>query len=205
MAQQIRLTKTELRSQQLKLLQLRKYLPTLQLKKSLLQLEVDKALYEIAKRGKELAIFLEKIEGYVELFSDTAVMDLFSSVSIQSIQKQYENIAGLEIPVFQSVVFSPMTISLFDTPVWLDPAIVDMKNFISVRERLVLLNTMKDLLEKELRDVSIRVNLFEKVLIPRAQANIKKIKIFLGDLQLAAVAQTKVAKRKILQKKEAAR
>ncbi|EKE08245.1 MAG: V-type ATP synthase, subunit D [uncultured bacterium] len=52
-------------------------------------------------------------------------------------------------------------------------------------------------LEKELREVSIRVNLFEKVLIPRAQENIKKIKIFLGDQQLSAVAQAKVAKKKI--------
>jgi V/A-type H+/Na+-transporting ATPase subunit D len=45
--------------------------------------------------------------------------------------------------------------------------------------------------------VSIRLNLFEKVLIPRAQKNIKKIKIFLGDQELAAVCQAKVAKRKI--------
>jgi V/A-type H+-transporting ATPase subunit D len=45
--------------------------------------------------------------------------------------------------------------------------------------------------------VSIRVNLFEKVLIPRAQENIKKIRIFLGDQQLSAVAQAKVAKLKI--------
>jgi len=45
------------------------------------------------------------------------------------------------------------------------------------------------------------VNLFEKVLIPRSQENIKKIRIFLGDQQLSAVAQAKVAKRKILLRK----
>ena len=59
-------------------------------------------------------------------------------------------------------------------------------------------------LEKELREVSIRVNLFEKILIPRALKNIKKIKIFLGDQQLAAVSQAKVAKRKIEENKAAA-
>ena len=37
---EIKFTKTELRSQQLKLDRLRKYLPTLQLKKAMLQVEV---------------------------------------------------------------------------------------------------------------------------------------------------------------------
>ena len=58
----------------------------------------------------------------------------------------------------------------------------------------------KKALEDEFREVSIRVNLFEKILIPRALRNIKKIKVFLGDQQLAAVSQAKVAKRKILEK-----
>ena len=50
--------------------------------------------------------------------------------------------------------------------------------------------------------MSIRVNLFEKILIPRALRNIKKIKVFLGDQQLAAVSQAKVAKAKIEDHKE---
>ncbi len=61
----------------------------------------------------------------------------------------------------------------------------------------------KRALQKELRDVSIRVNLFEKILIPRSQDNISKIRIFLGDQQLAAVAQAKVAKQKIERRKKA--
>lgn len=56
-------------------------------------------------------------------------------------------------------------------------------------------------MEHEFNEVSIRVNLFEKVLIPRTEDNIKKITIFLGDQQLAAVSQAKVAKAKIIAKK----
>ena len=68
----------------------------------------------------------------------------------------------------------------------------------TVREKIKIARREKRGLEKELREVSIRVNLFEKILIPRALDNIKKIKIFLGDQQLAAVAQAKVSKKKIL-------
>ncbi len=81
---------------------------------------------------------------------------------------------------------------------WFESAILGIKELVTVRERIRIAEEKKRALEKELREVSIRVNLFEKILIPRAQENIKKIKIFLGDLQLAAVSQAKVAKKKIL-------
>ena len=39
-----------------------------------------------------------------------------------------------------------------------------------------------------------RVNLFEKVKIPETQGNIKKIQVYLGDQQTAAVVRGKIAK-----------
>ena len=48
---EVKFTKTELRSQQLKLDRLRKYLPTLQLKKAMLQMEVNLAQVEIEYSG----------------------------------------------------------------------------------------------------------------------------------------------------------
>jgi V/A-type H+-transporting ATPase subunit D len=58
----------------------------------------------------------------------------------------------------------------------------------------------RKILEKELRDVTVKVNLFDKILIPRAEANIKKIKIALDDQQLAQIANAKKAKELILKK-----
>jgi len=46
------------------------------------------------------------------------------------------------------------------------------------------------------RRVSQRVNLFEKVLIPNARSNIARIKIFLSDIERAAVVTSKIAKAK---------
>lgn len=90
--------------------------------------------------------------------------------------------------------------SRIETPVWLEAAIEGVKALLIVREKIKIAREKKQALEKELREVSIRVNLFEKIMIPRAIQNIKKIKIFLGDQELAAVSQAKVSKRKILQK-----
>ena len=55
----------------------------------------------------------------------------------------------------------------------------------------------EELLEKELRSTSQRVNLFEKVKIPEAIENIRVIEVYLGDQQTAAVVRGKIAKKKL--------
>lgn len=194
----VKFTKTELRVQQLKLDRLRKYLPTLQLKKAMLQMEVNQAQSEIEGLIGEFARSQEKVGKYSALLTERRATDLFSAVKVHEVQRIHENIAGVDIPVFNAIVFEPATYSLFDTPLWFESAILGLKELITVREKIKIAEEKKRALEKELREVSIRVNLFEKILIPRALENIKKIKIFLGDQQLAAVCQAKVAKKKIL-------
>ncbi|MBI2743479.1 MAG: V-type ATP synthase subunit D [Chlamydiales bacterium] len=200
---QIKLTKTELRSQQVRLDQLKKYLPTLQLKKALLQVEVFQAQQEIEDLTIHFGRMEERVKRFSVLLSDKNASDLFSAVTVVEVKKRVENIAGVEIPYFEEVVFHEPTYSLFDTPVWMEPATEGVRELINIREKIRIAREKKTALENELREVSIRVNLFEKILIPRAQENIKKIKIFLGDVLLAAVSQAKVSKQKILKKKAA--
>jgi V/A-type H+-transporting ATPase subunit D len=201
----IKLTKTELRTQQLKADRLQKYLPTLQLKKAMLQVEVNLAQAEIEKLIAEFAASQEKVGKYSPLLTERSATDLFSAVKVQGVDRTHENVAGVDIPNFERIVFDPATYALFDTPVWFESAILGIKELITVREKIKIAEEKKRALEKELREVSIRVNLFEKILIPRAQDNIKKIKIFLGDQQLAAVSQAKVAKKKILMRSQGVR
>ncbi len=196
----IKLTKTELRVQQNRLTQLRKYLPTLQLKKMLLQAEVIQAQQEIQVLGSAFKTLEKKISSFSSLFSDKQAFDLFPSVKVLETKKIFENIAGVDIPVFDKIIFQESDYFLLDSPVWLDSAIASLKELIEIKERRIVGEEKKRALEKELREVSIRVNLFEKILIPRAQQNIKKIKIFLGDQLLAAVCQAKVSKKKILKR-----
>jgi len=198
---ELKLTKAELRIQQIRLAQLQKYLPTLQLKKALLQIEVQHAQAEIDRLDVQAQMLHDRVEHYAALFSTREVRDLLQAVQIEEIKKTYDNIAGIEIPILEKIVFAPPDYALFDTPAWLDVAVEGVKELITAQQKRAIAHEKKRLLEKELREVSIRVNLFEKIMIPRAEANIKKIKIFLGDQQLAAVAQAKVSKQKILQRK----
>ncbi|ADI37975.1 V-type ATP synthase subunit D [Waddlia chondrophila 2032/99] len=198
---EIKFTKNELRAQEKKLGQLKKYLPTLQLKKAMLQAEIYEARLEIDHCEKELQKQRGKAEEFSPLLSARLSLNLKDVARIDKVEKRYDNIAGVEVPYFESISFHKVEYGLFDTPAWVDAAVILLRKLAEGKVRVMVAEEKKGALEEELRMVSIRVNLFEKILIPRAQGNIKKIKVFLGDQELAAVSRAKVAKQKIEQKK----
>ncbi|GAB5411615.1 MAG: V-type ATP synthase subunit D [Chlamydiales bacterium] len=193
----IRLTKNELRDQQHKKAQLTRYLPTLCLKKALLQAEVNQAQIEIEQLEEEHKKEEELVNDFAQLMQNTNTAELLKATNIEKVTKKQENIAGVDIPIFISIKFSEATYPFLSTPLWWDSALKQLREASAAREKVAIAKEKKRLLEKELRDVSIRVNLFEKNLIPRAERNIRKIKVFLGDQELASVSQAKAAKRKI--------
>ena len=197
----LKLTKTELRSQQTRLMQFQRYLPTLQLKKAMLQFEVMAADMEITRFNEDLAFSRKQVETFSPFLLEKVSVNLLEYADVLHVKKKYENVAGVEIPILEKIVFRDPEYFLFDTPVWTDRATEMLKDLVTVREKISIAHEKKRALQKELREVSIRVNLFEKILIPRSQSNISKIRIFLGDQQLAAVAQAKVAKQKIQKRK----
>jgi V/A-type H+-transporting ATPase subunit D len=89
--------------------------------------------------------------------------------------------------------------SLFATPPWLDTAISALRRLLSIREELRVLLRKEELIREELRTTTQRTNLFEKKMIPELKENIRKIRIFLGDEETAAVGRAKLAKGKIQQ------
>jgi len=141
----------------------------------------------------------KEVETFRALLSVEYASDVFESLEVIEVKKSYESIAGVEIPHYKEVIFNEVPYLLFDKPFWFDDAILSLRALICAKQKIVVAEERKRLLEKELREVSIRVNLFEKIMIPRTLQNIKKIKVFLGDQQLSAICQAKVAKRKLLE------
>ncbi|GAB4237960.1 MAG: V-type ATP synthase subunit D [Chlamydiales bacterium] len=194
---QIKLTKNALREQQKRLAQLERYLPTLQLKKAMLQSEVNEARIEIARLEKEYQQAHLTAKQYSALLTEKTSVDPTKAAIITKIHKRYENIAGVDVPYFETIEFAAFDYSLVDTPAWLDTVVAGLRQLTTLRAKVQVAEEKKHALEEELRQVSIRVNLFEKNLIPTCQKNIKKIKVFLGDQELSAVGMMKVAKGKI--------
>lgn len=192
----IKLTKGELKRQRDALKQFQRYLPTLQLKKQQLQLEILRQ-NEVLREKKQA--FLKKrqaIDSWAGLLDDSPI-NLKPFLKPVKISTHFKNIAGVNIPVLDLLEFSPGDYDLFTTPLWMDLAIEALKEAVILNKEILLNEEGAAILRGELRIITQRVNLFEKVKIPFAQENIRLIKIYIGDQLANAVGRSKIAKRKI--------
>lgn len=197
----IKLTKTELKRQKDALKRFIHYLPTLLLKKKQLQLEIQKIHQAMGAVKKEKAYIKATVYEWVDVFAEK--VGIKNLVKIEEIVTMTGNIAGVDIPLFEKVQFKEEEYDLVKTPIWVDYGIEVLKKTVILNARIEVLRKQDKLIREELRITTQRVNLFEKVKIPEARENIRKIQIYLGDLQTAAVVTGKIAKEKI-EKKQAA-
>jgi len=197
----IKLTKNELKRHKDSLKMFRRYLPTLMLKKQQLQSEIRMAEMRIRELHAERDLLAESFRSWIGVFSETGYFTP-DVLKIASLKKGYGNVAGVGMPTFEGAEFEIPAYDLFATPLWLDAAIEKMKQALLLDLEAEVVEEQKKCLEVELRVTTQRVNLFEKIKIPEAQACIKKIQVYLGDQQTAAVVRGKISKGR-LEKAEA--
>lgn len=197
----IKFTKNELKKQKDALKRFQRYLPTLQLKKQQLQLEILKIQHGLEEIEAKLAAFNSGISKWVSLFSEGAIDS--GIIKVNKIFTHEGNIAGIDIPIFDRVDFKEEKLDLIKMPLWVDYGIEALKEAATLRAQYQILLKQLAVIREELRTTTQRVNLFEKIKIPECLDNIRIIRIFLGDLQTAAVVTGKIAKNKIEEKLEA--
>ncbi len=198
----VKLTKNEQKLQKDSLKQFQRYLPTLQLKKQQLQMVIRQIETEVAEMRKKQKQLVEAMQVWIAVFHENTVfpdvLDLENLIKIDRVERSVGNIAGVSIPIFKELSFQPITYDLDDYPLWVDQALQSLRDVSRFDALIATLEQQVKLLNRELRTTSQRVNLFEKVKIPEAKENIRKIAIYLGDQQTAAVVRGKIAKKKLV-------
>lgn len=192
----IKFTKNEQKKQKDALKMYTRYLPTLMLKKQQLQIEIRK----VEVREKEVKAQKDRLEEdfrkWIAVFAEEVGLD-GELIKVKSLKTHMGNIAGVPIPVFDGAEFYPVSYDLFTMPLWVDKAVMQLQKLMLFDLEFQVLEEQINLLHKELITTTQRVNLFEKIKIPETKANIKKIAVYLGDQQTAAVVRGKIAKRKL--------
>jgi V/A-type H+-transporting ATPase subunit D len=192
----VKLTKNELKSQKDALKMYQRYLPTLALKKQQLQTEI-RAIEARAKTVRARRIALEEeFSAWIAVFGEKGAFKP-EIIMVRNIRKGIGNIAGVAIPVYEGADFARSDYDLYATPLWVDIAADRVEEALALDLEAGVLDEQVRLLNIELRTTAQRVNLFEKVKIPETRANIKKIAIYLGDQQVAAVVRGKISKKSL--------
>ena len=199
----IKLTKNEEKVQKDRLKQYQRYLPTLQLKKQQLQMVIMQTRAELEQKEAERGQMIGDLDDWVAVFAENNIFDeakkLDNLVEPDTVISKKENIAGVTVPKFVELTFKDISYDIDDYPLWVDTALIKLREIARLDALVSTLRKQEELLEKELRTTSQRVNLFEKVKIPEAKENIRKIGVYLGDQQTAAVVRGKISKKKLVE------
>ena len=185
--------KTSLQTLEKDLKMRQRTLPTLQSKETALRLEVKKAKKELEDLDKEVE---RRIKDYDQMIALWGEFDT-SLIHVDDVRMSIKKIAGVRVPVLDEVVYSTKEFSLFSSPKWFADGFEQLKAIADVGIRQEFIHRKVELLEYARKKTTQKVNLFEKVKIPEAKENIRKIGIYLQDQQTSAVVRGKIAKKKL--------
>lgn len=187
------LNKSALHKQREQLKLYRKVLPSLELKRQQLALEVAQARTGLARHETELADHRERVAEQLPMLANREI-DVDGLVRVSAVRVGEENIVGVRVPVLEGIDTSVSDYSLLAKPHWVDVLVAELQAVAELWARVQLARKQVSVLARAERRITQRVNLFEKILIPDAEQNIKRIRVYLGDAERDAVVRAKLSK-----------
>ena len=192
---QLALNKTSLTRESRQLQTYERFLPSLDLKRRQLIAERNSARRALELTEAEMAGVESTMGEELPMAADER-LSLRDIVTVSGVEVGDENVVGLVLPVLHDVQLNVVRYSLLARPHWVDTLVVTLQKLLRLRIQAQVQARRLEILEQAVKKITQRVNLFDKVLIPRTRDNIRRIRISLSDAERAAVVNAKIAKRK---------
>jgi V/A-type H+-transporting ATPase subunit D len=189
------LSKASLTEQGLRLKTYERYLPSLDLKRRQLLNERVQAAAALEATGRAIADLRARVRAELPMASDLEV-EVTGLVAVAGVEIGEDNFMGVRLPRLGRVTLDRRPYALLAKPEWVDRLAELLAAMLELRVRLQVERRRLALLDQAVRTITQRFNLFDKVLIPRTRANIKRIRIVLADGERAGVVRAKIAKAK---------
>lgn len=190
MAIKFQYNKTSLQALEKQLKIRQKTLPTIKNKESALRVEVKKAKEEAQRIESEIQERIMEYQSMMNLWSE------FKStlLEVKGVELGIQKIAGVKIPVLQTVNFKIKEFSIFNNPKWYYEGITLLKALAKLQIEKRICHQKVKLLEHARKKTTQKVNLFEKVQIPGFEDAIRKIKRFMEDEENLSKSSQKIIK-----------
>jgi V/A-type H+/Na+-transporting ATPase subunit D len=188
------LSKSGLQKQRENMRLYERVLPSLELKRMQLTAELKRARQALADVQSETERRLQRVSEQLPMLADGEI-DLAGLVHVESIDIREENVVGVKLPSLVAVRCGVAGYAMLARPHWVDTVAEELKRMVAQKALVQVTAERVRLLEAAARKVTQRTNLFEKILIPQAQGNIRKIRIYLADADRASVVRSKITKR----------
>lgn len=191
----MQLNKAALHRQQAQLRSYRRFLPSLDLKRRQLLQELRRERAALAAAEADLTAVSDRAAERLPMLANPNV-DLAGLVRVSDVELGEENRLGTVLPTLVDVQAQVRPYGLLAKPHWVDALAEELQAAARRTLEIRLHVARAERLAAALKIVTQRVNLFEKVLIPRTEAHIRRIQVQLSDAERAAVVRAKIAKTK---------
>lgn len=165
-------------------------LPIIKNKESALRMEVKKCKAEAAELARDLEA---QIQAYEEMFALWSEFDP-TIVGVKDVNLGVKKIAGVRVPVLNSVELGVRPFSMFSSPKWFYDGIALLQGLARTAIEKEFVQAKLDLLEFSRKKTTQKVNLFEKVQIPGYEDALRKIKRFMEDEENLSKSSQKILK-----------
>lgn len=199
MADKILMNKNTLAALKIELGEYREALPVFEMKeqqlKGLVQ-TIEDGVFALKENIKKTN---EQIKKWVAVMAEEDV-DLSGMVKIDQVITEQLEIVGVTVESYVDIHFEKTEPDYFTTPLWVDAAIeviIDQKTNLTI---LAIEQKKLELLKEELAEARRMKNALKEVFIPETIELIRKIEIYLGDIERLAIGCAKLVKKKKMEK-----
>ncbi len=172
----------------------RNFLPSLDLKRRQLLSEQEKARRELLELDRREQTLRPMVDKQIPMLGYTHV-NVRGIVRVTNAEVVEENVMGIRLPKLGRLDVKVSEYPFLAKPHWVDRVVRLLQEAIEIRMHRQVMERRLELLASSAKVISQRVNLFEKVLIPKTEANIQRIRVYLSDSERASIVRAKIAKR----------
>lgn len=189
------LNKTALHREQFRLRQFQQLLPSLDLKRRQLIAERLHARETLHDSEAELDALVARVRNRLPMAGDHT-LKIENLARVTRVRLREHNLLGVHLPSLEGIEIELADYPTLTTPHWLDHYREALREALELTVRLQVKRERLRRLERAVTRVTQRVNLFDKVLIPRTREHLRRIRLHLADGERSAVVRAKLAKRK---------
>jgi len=188
-----RLNKSTLAAELRKLARYREFLPSLDLKRQQLLAELARERESVRELQAQRERLFDALSERVPMLADQSIA-LDGLVALDDLSIRSINRLGTLLPVIDQLKIRRADYSMLARPHWVDAVAAALEAALRIDVELDVAHERQRLLDLACKTTTRRVNLFEKVLIPRAEGMIRRIRIGLADAERYSAIRAKFAK-----------
>ncbi|MDF1695364.1 MAG: V-type ATP synthase subunit D [Saprospiraceae bacterium] len=199
MADKILMNKNTLATLKIELGEYKDALPVFEMKEQQLKSIINQIEESVEALQKDVEETNSQAKAWMAVMTDESV-EIADWIRVKDVITEEKEIVGVTIDSYIDITFDQKEMDYLDTPLWVDEAIELIRDQKTKQTILDIEEKSLELLREELAEARRMKNALKEVFIPETIHTIRKIEIYLGDVERLAIGCAKLVKKKKQQK-----